>query len=253
MFLNDLMKNQGSILFRWRSYLPLVLIPAVIFGATESGYFEREFGELFEEIWDVFAVAVSFFGLAVRAAVVGYTPRGTSGRNTRKQRADVLNTTGMYSLMRNPLYFGNFLILLGFALAVKVWWVVLLAVGAFALYYERIIIAEETFLHGKFGEVYSAWMNRTPAFFPNPWLWRRPDLPFSLRNVLRREYQGFFLIIVVHTIIEITTDLLGEHKSFQKFVQEDFAWFYFLGFGAAVYLTLRILHKYTRVLHVAGR
>lgn len=253
MLLNDLMKDQGNVLFRWRSYLPLILIPAIILGARESGYFEASFGKTFEEIWDVFVVLVSLLGLGVRAAVIGYVPRGTSGRNTREQRADVLNTTGMYSLMRNPLYFGNFLILIGFALAVKVWWVVLIAAGAFAMYYERIIIAEETFLHQKFGEAYDAWMARTPAFFPYPRLWRRPELPFSLRNVLRREYHGFFLIVVLHTVIEMATDILGEKESFEKFVEEDIGWFYFLGFGVLVYLILRILHKFTRVLHIPGR
>ncbi|MGB8874133.1 MAG: hypothetical protein WCC75_12145, partial [Desulfobaccales bacterium] len=43
----------------------------------------------------------------------GLPPRGTSGRNTQGQVAETLNTTGIYSLVRNPLYLGNFLIWLG--------------------------------------------------------------------------------------------------------------------------------------------
>lgn len=240
-------------MFRWRSYLPLALIPAVFFGARESGYFENWFGEELEKAWDIFAVAVSFAGLAVRVAVSGYVPHGTSGRNTRHQRADSLNTTGLYSVTRNPLYLGNFLILLGFALAVKVWWVVFIAVVAFAFYYERIILTEEEFLYKKFGEDYTGGMERTPAFFPNLRLWRRPGLPFSLRTALRREYHGFYLIIVVQTAIEIATDFLGENESLQMFVEEDLKWVYFLSFGTLIYLVLRILHKQTRFFRVAGR
>ena len=45
---------------------------------------------------------------------VGFTPRGTSGRNTKEgQVAESLNTLGMYSMCRHPLYLGNLLMWLG--------------------------------------------------------------------------------------------------------------------------------------------
>ncbi len=58
-------------------------------------------------------MVISFFGLALRVIVVGHAPYGTSGRNTREQVADTLNTTGMYSIVRHPLYLANYLIILG--------------------------------------------------------------------------------------------------------------------------------------------
>ncbi len=57
--------------------------------------------------------------------------------------------------------------LLGVVLAIKVWWFVLLACLVLALYYERIICAEETFLQQKFGKAYTDWAARTPVFIPN--------------------------------------------------------------------------------------
>ena len=34
--------------------------------------------------------------------------KNTSGRNTHDQVADSLNTSGIYSIVRHPLYVGNF-------------------------------------------------------------------------------------------------------------------------------------------------
>ncbi|MGC9453013.1 MAG: methyltransferase family protein, partial [Oceanipulchritudo sp.] len=50
---------------------------------------------------------------------------GTSGRNTKQQVAYSLNTTGFYSVVRNPLYLGNFFMYLGIALFTHHWWLVL--------------------------------------------------------------------------------------------------------------------------------
>ncbi|MDA0999671.1 MAG: isoprenylcysteine carboxylmethyltransferase family protein [bacterium] len=253
MLLSDKMAIQGNSWFRWRSYLPIILAPAAVLAAMDAGPFETMMGKSVENPWDLFALAVSFLGLIVRACVVGDTPRGTSGRNTRRQRADSLNTTGMYSITRNPLYFGNFLILLGFALAIKIWWFVLLTLILFALYYERIIFAEEIFLSKKFGAAYENWAAKTRVFFPSPVLWKGPELPFSFRTVLRREYHGFYLIVLIHFLADAVTDLLGKNEPLQTFLAEDFLWVYFFLISTLIYLAIRILHKYTRLLHVAGR
>ena len=59
---------------------------------------------------------MSFFGLGIRVFTVGFTPKNTSGRNTAEQIADVLNTSGIYSMVRHPLYVGNFFMWLGIGL-----------------------------------------------------------------------------------------------------------------------------------------
>jgi len=52
-----------------------------------------------DQVWEILCLAISLLGLGVRIVTVGYVPKGTSGRNTRGQKANVLNTTGMYSLV----------------------------------------------------------------------------------------------------------------------------------------------------------
>ncbi|MBF0254846.1 MAG: hypothetical protein HQL11_06975 [Candidatus Omnitrophica bacterium] len=70
---------------------------------------EKLFGEGVDTAWEIFCIAVSFAGLFLRAAVVGVVPKDTSGRNTGGQLARSLNTTGMYSVSRNPIYLADFL------------------------------------------------------------------------------------------------------------------------------------------------
>lgn len=245
--------QQGRFLFRWRGVLPLVLVPVALLASFQSGEFAHWFGDPAEEAWEALCAGICLAGLAVRALTVGFVPAGTSGRTTRAQRAERLNTTGMYSLTRHPLYLGNLLIFLGFVLLTKVWWFPLLAILAFALYYERIILAEETFLVQRFGEAYTRWALRTPAFFPLCALWRRPDLDFSMRTVLRREYASLCTAVVGLTLIEMASDVLGEAQSVTFWLRDDAAWVVLLLVGTTAALILRLLKKRTRWLTVPGR
>ena len=90
--------------------------------------------------------------LAIRWVTIAFVPGGTSGRNTLGQRADQLNTSGMYSMVRNPLYVGNFVAILGVLICVKVWWLVAMFALLYWLYIERVIAVEEAFLEQKFGD-----------------------------------------------------------------------------------------------------
>jgi len=157
-------------------------------------------------------MGVSFAGFLIRCITIGYVPEGTSGRNTKQQRADRLNTTGMYSVVRHPLYLGNFLIILGMMMFTQVWWIVLISVLMFWIYYERIIFAEEEFLRKKFGNLFLEWAEKTPAFLPRIKKWQKPDLPFSFRTVLNREYTGFFIITSSFTLLEIIGDIMVERE-----------------------------------------
>ena len=157
-------------------------------------------------VLETISLGVSFCGLIVRCQVVGYTPQGTSGRNTREQIAETLNTTGIYSAVRHPLYLANFLIGLGLSMFTLVWWFVVVYILAFWLYYERIMLAEERFLRERFGDEFTSWAQVTPVFVPNFSRYVRPKLSFSFRNVLRREYNTVLQIAVVACILEYCGD-----------------------------------------------
>lgn len=166
MPLREDIEKQGNWLFRYRSYIPLIFLPLLFLALKDSEILEKLFGDTIEDAWDIFCVLISFAGLLIRCLTIGYVPKGTSGRNTDKQRADRLNTTGMYSVVRHPLYLGNFLIMLGMMMFTQVWWIVIISVLAFWLYYERITFAEEEFLRKKYGDIFVEWASRTPVFLP---------------------------------------------------------------------------------------
>lgn len=246
MALRDEFRRSGEWLFRWRSYLPLLMI--VLFLAAFANYSYPLGSTLCQRLWGLFCLAISFCGLGVRVLTVGSAPSGTSGRNTLGQVAEVLNTTGAYSMVRHPLYLGNFLIWLGISLLVRVWWFSLLVVLIWWLYYERIMFAEEEFLQQKFGAAFTEWANRTPAFFPKFRNWTKPDLPFSLKSMIRREYSTFFAIITVFTVLAIC----GEYFLYGR-LGLDRMWLIIFSVSLLIYLSMRSIKKYTDWLHVAGR
>ncbi len=236
----------GNWLFRRRSVLPLFLLGP--FAVAMGNYSYPFSNHQFEIPWEWLCFAVSFTGLAIRAATVAYVPRGTSGRNTLRQKAEVLNTTGLYSVVRHPLYVGNFLLIFGVALFPHQPWLALCTVLAFALYYERIMFAEEEFLRVKFGREYLDWAQNTPAVFPLKLQWKAPALPFSLRHVLKREYNSLFALVCVYFALDAASDLAVDKRVILHPV-----WLTLLVVALISSTVLRFLKKHTRVLSVEGR
>lgn len=77
-----------------------------------------------------------------------------------------LATDGAYRFVRHPLYTGNILLVVGFALAGSRWWGVPLALFFFWFYYPTAIEYEDRKLHRIFGAAWEQWSARTPALLP---------------------------------------------------------------------------------------
>ena len=244
--LHEDMATSGFFLFRWRSYLPLLLIVPILFAAWDFEYlFENQ---SLEYCWLLACLLISLAGEAVRIMTVGFVPRGTSGRNTTSQRANELNTTGIYSVVRHPLYLGNFLIIMGIVLAIHSLWLTVLVGLIYWLYYERIMMAEESFLKDSFADSFTEWSRRTPAIIPNPGKWERATLRFSTRTVLRREYNTIFAIFLLFTLIAVA----GESMTTDKLVIPP-AWLALLLAACVFYVAIWIMKHFSNVLRVEGR
>lgn len=247
------LEREGAFLFRWRSFMPLAILPAAVPALYEGTRLDLLWGHALDDLWVFVCMLLSFVGLAIRWATVGFVPAGTSGRNTHAQRADVLNTTGMYSIVRNPLYLGNFIAIAGLALSTKSWWFVLLVSFAYWLYIERIIATEERFLMDKFGAAHTDWARNTPVFVPRLSLWRSPIEPYSVRTVLRREYGGVLAVAVSFLVLEAIADLVIEGEPLAIWLYEDRVWVWLFVVSSLVFLALRGIKKHTDLLRVPGR
>ncbi len=233
-------RDTGNWLFRWRSYLPVVLILVVMI----CMFFRRQTMIQNPWQWNLFCVVISAIGEAIRMYVVGHSADNTSGRNTKKQVADAINVTGAYSMIRHPLYFANFLMWLGLGLFTRMWWINIIFCLGYWLYYERIMFAEESFLREKFGEAYLEYSKTTPPFLPLYWSrWQSPSLKFRWKKALRQEISSFYAMIISFVVLVIYQNYLVLH-----IFSLSLSWIIFFSIGTVIYLVLRFLKKKTNVL-----
>jgi protein-S-isoprenylcysteine O-methyltransferase Ste14 len=78
-----------------------------------------------------------------------------------------LATSGPYSMVRNPLYLGNFAGAVGFGFAVEQPYLAALFALAFALFYPSVVAREEARLGEIFGERYREYCSRVPRWIPD--------------------------------------------------------------------------------------
>lgn len=88
---------------------------------------------------------------------------------------DELAQLGPYSIVRNPLYIGNFLGAVGFGFAVEMPYLAVVIAVAFALLYPSVVAREEARLAELFGERYRQYCARVPRWLPELSQYREPE------------------------------------------------------------------------------
>lgn len=202
MNLRESFEKSGLKLFKYRGYIPLILfvgaIPSIYF--SDLQLFEVDSG--FSNVLLITCVLISVLGQFVRAQAVAKSAKQTSGRNTWGHEAKSLNQTGIYSIVRHPLYLGNFFMWMGIVCyTANVWFIIVVAL-AFWIYYERIMFSEEAFLERSFGEQFVSWASKTPAFIPSWKNYESSKIPFSWKTFFRREYPGISSVIISFVYVD---------------------------------------------------
>ena len=248
------LEKNGAFLFKYRGQIPLFFfiigLPMIYFGNYDFLFScHLNYQSVFTTIILILSIGVSLFGFIIRAYTIGTTPRGTSGRNTKKQVANQLNTKGIYSIVRHPLYLGNWLLWAGLLIFTMNIYLFVIASLLYWIYYERIMFTEERFLEKQFGEQFVNWAQNVPAFLPDFSKFVKSDIPFSFKAVLRREYSGFFAIIFSYTIVDYWLAF-----SFMQHYASENIWqirpsLYVLGIALAIMLVLRTLKHNTALLN----
>jgi protein-S-isoprenylcysteine O-methyltransferase Ste14 len=194
----------GDFLFRWRGHLPFLLVPVMIAAIALS---HRPVQSRALDLgWEIGCVLLALVGWSIRVYTVGTAAPGTSGRNTRRQKANFLNITGPYAVVRHPLYLANSLIALAFALFSHTWILPPVMAIAAPLFYGSIARREEEYLRSRFGAQFDAWAARVPAIFPRLGGFVRPERPFDWTAVGRREIYSLTVILVTPLFIDVVED-----------------------------------------------
>lgn len=244
MALINELEKQGNFLFKYRGQFPIVLFILAI----PFIYVTEDIPPLLAENYTFLAIGLSIIGFVIRAYTIGTTPRGTSGRNTKEQVAEQLNSTGIYSILRHPLYLGNYFMWIGIVCFTFNWYFVIIVSLLYWLYYERIMFAEERFLEQKFGQQYLDWAKRLPAFIPKLIKFKKSDIPFSFVSVLRREYSGVLATVIGFVFVDFLRNYFaGNGILFSGILIE------ILIVSALVSLILRTLKRHTKLLNEEGR
>lgn len=142
----------------------------------------------------ILGVAVAVCGQLVRAYSIGWVYIIRGGHN-RRFFAEGLVTEGAFAHSRNPLYFGNILIVLGVGIALNSVVFVVLGGGFFLFAYRAIVAGEEQYLREKFGAEFDRYCERVPRFIPSlaglGKTWREHH--FHWKRLLVKEYGSTFV------------------------------------------------------------
>ena len=144
----------GGTLFRHRGWLPILFLGVPLVSP----------GHMSPRLWIAGLVLIAL-GEAWRLTGVAAAGSTTRRRSRGVQR---LVTYGVFAWSRNPLYAGNFLIWLGFAIISGVFWFLPIVVLLFAFEYSFIVRYEEGVLESTFGDEYLRYKQETPRWIPRP-------------------------------------------------------------------------------------
>ncbi|MDR1113365.1 MAG: DUF1295 domain-containing protein [Bacteroidales bacterium] len=249
-------QKSGNFLFKYRGQIPLLLfiigIPYLLFNNSRIYSMLAQqncAARSFVIVITIVAILVSLSGFLIRIYTIGTTPRGTSGRNRNRQVAEQLNCTGIYSIVRHPLYLGNYLMWAGLLIFTMDISLFLLLSLVYWLYYERIMLVEEQFIESRFGVMFQEWASCTNAILPSFKNYQKGTVPFSIKPALRREYSGLFAMSFTYAV----ADYLTHFRIWQlQPAGTPFHWlrpaFYVCLASLLIMLVLRTLKHHTTIL-----
>jgi hypothetical protein len=116
------------------------------------------------------------------------------------------------------------------------------------LYYERIMFAEEQFLRSKFGEIYDKYSEKVRAVIPRLRGFVKPELSFSFKSVLIREYNSFVNIFIIFVLLDLFRNYFLSERIYLTPM-----WIYIGAPAGLIWVMIRLIHKRTSWLNDAGR
>ncbi len=186
----------GAWLFKKRDYtpIPLILLAVIL---IYLGYIRPT----------AVSVAVGVASILIGEAVRFWGVSHIGGiSRTRTNATGILIDGGPFSLVRNPLYVGNFFLSLGFVMAAGAWILVPVYIALFAFQYHYIVQWEEWNLREKFGEPYVNYCKEVPRWVPRITGYRQGESDFG--KALKSERVTLLAIVAVSAVLIVALRML---------------------------------------------
>lgn len=226
----------GNFLFHYRNGL-FPLVYGLLFFKSHPVMADYRFAALLG-----FLVALT--GQLLRVVTIGleFKDIKRSGRN-RQVYAEKLVQGGVFAHCRNPLYVGNFVVLLGIGLASNS--ILFLGIGIpfFAFAYWSIIAAEENYLRNKFGQEFDDYYARVNRLIPNLSGSRQTltGMRFNWRRLIKSESGSAYIWLAAIILVTLKNIWLnGQYHTDSPFVWT--LWILFVIVTLA-YAVVRLLKK----------
>ena len=160
--MQSLLVAVGNFFFRYRNTLfPLVFIlgaltlrPKIIFASAAV-----------DRLLVLGGAMLALLGQALRLATIGFDYIHRGGKDGQVY-ANRLVRGGVYGVMRNPMYVANALIAVGMTFYVGAPLAYVIIVPLFLLIYHSIVVAEEAYLHDRFGAEYDNYRSTVNRYIP---------------------------------------------------------------------------------------
>lgn len=173
-----------GLLVRWRVRITAIVFTLLILEDVLEGVKPHDVIN-FHDVKTVVGCALIMAGLMLRSWSAGIL-----------QKDARLTTAGPYGVIRNPLYVGSFLLMIGFCTLIddaeNIWFVL----GPFVVLYVLKVLREERGLAKRFGEPWRNYVRSVPRFLPR----RLPNsglVQWNLRQWLgNREYRAVSAVLL---------------------------------------------------------
>ena len=146
---------------------------------------------------------IEVFFLAFAVSLLGELIQIWSSGSLEKNK--VLTFRGPYSLIRNPMYLGRFLVILGAIILLNNIYILLVYTVIYYFYMINRVKREEIHLKEIFGEPYLEYCNNVNRFIPNLRIYEKGDLSFFRFRILfqNNEHLNFLALICFYTIFYV--------------------------------------------------
>lgn len=190
------LKINGFIIFI--AFAAIVIFPKIFFSSGKSA--------IIDGLTDILGVTIILTGQLLRISARG-------AKSEYSLQGERLIKIGPYSLARNPMYLGIFLIGTGVVILLFRWWTIAIFLLVFVVRYLLLILKEEKKLLALFSDEYRDYCKKTPRLFPSPGKILKQNwgnfVPLK-PSWLKKEMGSTLTLLFVSILIESWEDIKNE-------------------------------------------